>query len=166
MAALCVLLAACSTPDNSSLYSKLNEIKARPPAKIPSLPVFQAYETYQYEAMKESDPFKTFDSGFDVAVDVSLESIGSPLEGRNLETLENYPLDTLKYVGQLFAGGKEWAIVTSPDMIVHRVKTGDHLGKNYGEIKQILEGKVVIEEIIPDELGGWIKREAALSLME
>ena len=54
MAALCVLLAACSTPDNSSLYSKLNEIKARPPAKIPSLPVFQAYETYQYEAKKES----------------------------------------------------------------------------------------------------------------
>jgi type IV pilus assembly protein PilP len=164
MAVLCIMLAACSAPDNSSLYSKLAEIKARPPAKIPSLPIFQAYETYHYEARKESDPFRVFDGAFDATE--SLVSIGSPLDGRNLEALENFPLDTLRYVGQLFSGGKEWAIVTSPDSIVHRVKTGDHLGKNYGEITQILEDKIMIEEIIPDELGGWIKREAALSLME
>ena len=158
-----VLLASCSAPDNSALNSRVEKIKARSPGKIPSLPVFKPYETYSYKAKNESDPFRVFDGGLETSVDVSMNS---PLDGRNLETLETYPLDTLKYVGQLVTGGKEWAIVTSPDSIVHRVKLGDHLGDNYGEIVQILENKVEIEESIPDELGGWIKREAALSLME
>ncbi|MEN8170479.1 MAG: pilus assembly protein PilP [Pseudomonadota bacterium] len=164
MAFLCVLLVSCSTQDNSTLYSRLDEIKARTPAKIPSLPVFKAYETYQYEALRESDPFRVFE---DIQESMaSVESIESPLKGRNLEALEQYPLDTLKYVGQLTKDGREWAIITSPDLIVHRVKVGDHLGSNYGEILAIEEGKILIEEIIQSEMSGWIKREAALSLME
>ena len=163
--AILVLLAGCSVSDNADLHDKLNSIKARPAGKIPPLPVFVPYETFMYGAQTEEDPFKGF--GGDSA-EGKIEDLpeGSPLGARNLETLEQYPLDTLRYVGQLIKDGNEWAIITSPDMIVHRVKAGNYLGNNYGEIVEILEDKILINEIIPDELGGWIKREAALSLME
>lgn len=160
-----VFLAACSTNDNADLHARLNSIKAKPAGKIPSLPVFVPYETFMYGAQNEDDPFKGLTS---VVVEEKVVEIpvDSPLRGRNIETLEQYPLDTLRYVGQLTKDGDEWAIITSPDLIVHRVKVGDHLGTNYGEILEIHETEIKISETIPDEIGGWIKREAALSLME
>lgn len=160
-----VLLAGCSADNNADLHEKLSAIKARPAGKIPPLPVFVPYQTFMYGAQDEEDPFKGF--GED-SVEEKTQDLpeGSPLGLRNLETLEQYPLDTLRYVGQLTKDGNEWAIITSPDMIVHRVKLGNHLGSNYGEIVEIHEDKILINEVIPDELGGWIKREAALSLME
>ena len=50
--------------------------------------------------------------------------------------------------------------------MVHRVKVGNHLGTNYGEIIAIDEAQIDIKEIIQDGLGGWIERKAALSLTE
>ncbi len=161
---VCTVLAGCSAPDNADLHSRLNQIKSRPPGKIKPLPAFKAYETFAYEAMDEKSPFTIFDGGVETG-DVS-EVMASPLQGRNLEALEQYPLDTLRYVGQLTTDGREWAIITSPDLVVHRVTVGNHVGKNYGEILGILEEKIVIEETIPDGMGGWIKREAGLSLTE
>lgn len=159
------LLTACSTDYNSDLHDRMAEIKARPAGKIPPLPVFVPYQTFMYAAQTKQDPFKGFGGEM---IDGPIQDIveDTPLDGRNLETLEQYPLDTLRYVGQLTKDGNEWAIITSPDMIVHRVKVSNHLGSNYGEITKILEDKILIEETIPDEIGGWIKREAALSLME
>ena len=164
MVLMCVWLVACSTQDNSGLYGRLDEIKARPAAKIPSLPIFKPYKTFNYEGSDSYDPFRTFDGGEDVVAPASDPE--DPLKGRNLETLELFPLDTLRYVGQLTNGGNDWAIITSPDLIVHRVKLGDHLGKNYGKIHEINEGKILIEELISDDSGGWLKRDAALSLTE
>ena len=165
LAMIFVLSAGCSVNDNADLHSELNAIKARPAGKIPPLPVFVPYKTYMYGAKDEEDPFKGF--GGD-AVEEKTTDIpdDSPLGIRNPETLEQYPLDTLRYVGQLTKDGDAWAIITSPDMIVHRVKVGNHLGNNYGEIVEIGESKITISETIPDEIGGWLKREAALSLME
>lgn len=161
LAALC----GCSTNDNADLYDRLNAIKAQPASKIPALPYFAPYETFLYAAKNEQDPFKGFAGEQSLATTIDKPMVAPPRTG-NPETLEQYPLDTLQYVGQLIKDGSEWAIVTSPDHIVHRVKVGNHLGKNYGEIIQILEDKILIEEIIPDERSGWIKRDAALSLME
>ncbi|MDH5784168.1 MAG: pilus assembly protein PilP [Chromatiales bacterium] len=161
-----MLIAACSLNANQDLYDRVAEIKARPAGKIPPLPVFKEYRTVPYSAMQLADPFKNFMAEVPAEVSVDVQPIDSPLKGRNLEALEEYPLDTLRFVGQLTKDGSDWAIITSPDMIVHRVRVGNHMGKNYGEIISIGEDKVLIEEIIPDELGGWVKRDAALSLAE
>jgi len=159
------LLCGCSTNTNEDLHNRIASIKAQPAGKIPPLPVFAPYETFLYGARDKQDPFKGYES-LGVEVEGVAVDVQSPLAGRNLETLEEYPLDTLRYVGQLIKDEQEWAIVTSPDSIVHRVQKGNHLGKNYGEIVEILEDKILIEELIPDEVGGWVKRDAALSLME
>ena len=161
------LLTACSEHDHQDLYDYVNQVKARPAERIPPLPVFKPYETFTYGASTFRDPFKMFDHESSVAVtDHKITALLAEHENRNKETLEQYPLDTLKFVGQLERADNKWAIVTSPDNVVHRVKVGNYMGNNYGKIVKVDEEKIYIIEIIPDGMGGWIEREAALSLME
>jgi type IV pilus assembly protein PilP len=121
---------------------------------------------YSYSASELRDPFKMFDSEASMVEDGKSTTELQPNINRNKETLEQYPLDTLHYVGDLQRDGEKWAIITSPDHLVHRVKVGNHLGTNYGEIVSITETKIAIKEIIQDGMGGWIEREAELSLSE
>jgi type IV pilus assembly protein PilP len=163
--ALLLTLSGCSSTDNSDLDGRLAEIKARPAKKIPPLPVFKSYETFHYSSTDERDPFQSFDS-INVALLPDEKLADNPLKDRNLESLEQYPLDTLRYVGQLTTDGRDWAIITSPDLIVHRVQVGNHLGQNFGRIIRIQQDKILIIETIPDDYRGWIERDAALSLLE
>jgi type IV pilus assembly protein PilP len=59
---------------------------------------------------------------------------------------------------------ERWAIVTSPDALVHRVKIGNYVGQNFGRITAVTESQLEVTELVPDGLGGWIEREAALSM--
>lgn len=159
-------LAACASSDFSDLQQYIQQVKARPAGRISPVPEFETYETYAYSASSLRDPFKMFDSEAEVVEDQASRTGLQPDINRNKETLEQYPLDTLHFVGNLEKDGEKWAIVTSPDNLVHRVKVGNHLGTNYGEIVAITETKIIITEIIRDGMGGWIEREAALSLSE
>jgi type IV pilus assembly protein PilP len=49
---------------------------------------------------------------------------------------------------------------------VHRVSVGDHMGQNFGKITGISETEVVLMEIIPDGLGGYIQRPASVALTQ
>lgn len=162
------MLVACANSDFSDLQQYIQQVKARPAGRIAPVPEFETYETFAYSASELRDPFKMFDSEASMAEgggSVSRTSL-QPNKTRNKEALEQYPLDTLHYVGDLQRDGEKWAIITSPDHLVHRVKIGNHLGTNYGKIVSITETRIGIKEIIQDGMGGWIEREAELSLSE
>ncbi|MGM0593597.1 MAG: pilus assembly protein PilP [Pseudomonadota bacterium] len=166
--ALIVAMGGCVNNDYSDLNSYIKSVKARPAGRIDPVPEFKTYETYTYSAADLRDPFEAFNNEATV-VEESETGEGDglrPNRDRNKETLEEYPLDTLNFVGHLEKSGEKWAIITSPDDLVHRVKIGNHLGTNYGEIVAISETKIAVREIIQDGMGGWIEREAALSLSE
>jgi type IV pilus assembly protein PilP len=69
-------------------------------------------------------------------------------------------------VGTLKRDGNSWALVRMSDSTIHRVKPGNFLGENHGKIVQISESEVELTEIVPDGLGGWMERQAALALSE
>ncbi|TPW10970.1 MAG: type IV pilus assembly protein PilP, partial [Halothiobacillaceae bacterium] len=48
----------------------------------------------------------------------------------------------------------------------YRVKEDNFLGQNHGKIQLLAEDKIVLMELVPDGIGGWLEREAALSLVE
>ena len=52
------------------------------------------------------------------------------------------------------------------DGLVHRVITGNHIGQTDGKITEITPSKISVVEIVPDGLGGYIERPAALALNE
>ena len=89
-----------------------------------------------------------------------------PDQNRPREFLEQFSLDTLRMVGTVKLKGKLFGLVQTKDGLVHRVLPGNHLGQSDGRITAIEEGKISLTEIVPDGMGGFIERPAALALSE
>ncbi len=159
-------LAGCSgETGHADLEDFVRQVKAKPGGRIPPLPEFKTYETFAYSAFEYRHPFQSFETS-DGPGEVSGKDGLRPDKDRNREALEQFPLDTLKFAGHLEKGGMNWGIITAPDKLVHRVQVGNHLGQNEGRIVGITETNVDIIEIIPDGIGGWVERPAALKLDE
>jgi type IV pilus assembly protein PilP len=153
-------LAGCSN-NLDELNAKVAEIKARPGGRIEPLPEVKPYETYTYAATTLRSPFV---AGMPASANATTGI--RPDQNRPREFLEQFSLDTLKMVGTLRLGGRTYGLVQTRDGLVHRVLPGNHLGQADGRITGIEEGKISLIEIVPDGMGGFIERPAALALSE
>ena len=151
-----VALSACSN-DMQELQQKIEEAKKRPGGPVESLPEIKPYETYAYDAATVRSPFVP---GAPAVVSNALR----PDSRRNREFLEQFSLDTLKMVGTLDLGGHNFGLVQTNDGLVHRVLPGNYIGQNDGRIMSITNSKINLVEIVPDGVGGYIERPAALGL--
>jgi len=160
-----VMLAGCSSSDQNDLQAYVKEVKARKAGRIAPLPEVKSYESYTYNSKDLRDPFKL---GKEEANLQTGATAGGPQPDltRNKEPLESFPLDTLHYVGHIERDGETWAIITAPDGFVYRVQEGNYIGQNLGRITSIGESDIVIKEIVSNGLGGWVERDATLSLTE
>ncbi len=168
-----VLLAACSGGVSGDLKQYVEEVKQRPGAEPEPLPKVAPYKSFTYDAYNLRDPFSPFYEAEPVA---PTPGDGGPKPDRpkpahlirKKETLEQFPLDTLHYVGILEKDGVRWGLVQTgaPDNTVYKVQVGNHVGQNYGEIVAITESFIKIVELIPDGKGGWFEREASMPLNE
>ena len=68
-------------------------------------------------------------------------------------------------VGGLVRDGKPVALV-NVGKLLYQVRTGDHLGQNYGRVLKISETEITLREIVQDAAGEWIERPASLQLQE
>ena len=86
---------------------------------------------------------------------------------RVIQQMENY-LECWKQFNQfvILARGKKFGLVKTRDGLVQRVLPGNYLGQNEGRITQIDASRIDISEIVPDGLGGFMERNAALPLNE
>lgn len=159
-------LTACSDSDFSDLQAYTEKVTSRQRPKIEPLPEFKPYPIYVYEAGELRDPFK--ESAF-VQQQAEIAIAGSgirPPDRDTREPLEDYPLDTLRMVGTLQQSGTTWALLKDGEGSIHRVKTGNYVGKNYGKILSITEHQVDILEIVPNGIGAYVEREAKIALSE
>ena len=157
-------LTACSSEQHGDLQAYVKQIKAKQKGRVEPLPEVKPYATFAYSAHDLRDPFTSFTLSDTAEVE---ETNGlRPDVDRKREALEAFPLDTLSFVGHLEKEGIRWGLISAPDKTVYRVLVGNHLGKNYGEILSINETAIKINEIVPNGLGGWVEREASISLSE
>ena len=164
VAACGALLAGCSR-DMYDLEQWVEEIKSRPAVRIEPLPQVKPYETFVYSAHGERSPFTPSAPVRQVVADDGSGGV-RPDTDRNREYLEDFPLDTLRMVGTVTMGGETYALILSTDGAVYRVTVGNYLGQNHGRITAISETTVTLIEIIPDGMGGWTERAAAVALSE
>lgn len=153
-------LGACSS-DMDELKQKVTEIKARPGDRIEPLPEIKPYEAFKYDASGERSPFIPSASAKN-----NLATSARPDVKRPREFLEQFPLDTLLMVGTLQLQGRTYALLQGKDGLVHRVQVGSYIGQADGRVTGITNNKVSVLELVPDGLGGYIERPAALSLKE
>lgn len=158
-----LLLSACSGQPHDDLTNYVSQVKARQKGRVDPLPEVRPYATFTYNAHELRDPFTSF-----ALSDAEEQETGGirPDIDRKREALEQFPLDTLSFVGHIEKQGVRWGLIAAPDNTVYRVQTGNYMGKNYGEILSITETNIKLNEIIPNGLGGWTEREASLSLTE
>jgi type IV pilus assembly protein PilP len=152
-------LAACSSADNE-LDRFIEETKKQPGGRVQPLPEVKPYESFVYADVDERSPFVPS------APSSGANSGLRPDTKRNREFLEQFPLDTLKMVGTLHLGHTTYGLVQSKDKLVHRVIVGNYIGQSDGRITDITPSKILLTEIVPDGLGGYIERPAALGLDE
>lgn len=155
-----LLLGGCST-DMEQLEGKVAEIKGRPGERIEPLPEIRAYESFTYNASSLRSPFVP-----SAPARNDLASSVRPDSKRAREFLEQFPLDTMTMVGTLQLQGKNFGLVQGKDGLVHRVLPGSFMGQNDGRVVSITPTRISIIEIVPDGLGGYIERPAALALNE
>jgi len=157
-------LAACGG-DNDDLDQYINEVKARPGGRIEPLPEITPYEVFTYVADAEGvrSPF------LPDTPQVATSGVGGgirPDSDRSREFLEGFPLDTLRMVGTLNIGETMYGLVQTSDGLIHRVVPGNYIGQNDGRINDITDSEIELIEIISDGIGGYIERDAAVSLSD
>lgn len=162
------ILTACTGSNTSDLEAYVAEVKGQQKSEIEPIPEFEPYESFTYEAHDLRDPFTQPDFASRKAVEgASGTSSGiSPDFNRPTEPLEEYPLDSLRMVGTLEQDGANWALINDTEKTIHRVQVGNYMGQNHGKITRITEFEVELTEIIPDGIGGWIERQAGISISE
>ena len=158
---LCSLfLLGCSGGEHRDLQEFLKEAEATTPRKIEPLPEVKVYTSFEYAAYDLPDPFKPRklspakgDSGL------------QPDLNRRREALEAYPLESLKMVGTLQQQKEIYALVKA-DSTVYRVKKGNYIGQNFGQITDINETEIKLKEIVQDAAGDWAERLSSLQLID
>jgi len=160
LACVYAALTACSSADDE-LQRFIEDTKKEPGGRVEPLPEIKPYESYVYTASDLRSPFLPSSPGSGAGF-----SGIRPDQKRNREFLEQYSLDTLKMVGTLKLGAQMFGLVETKDGLVHRVTAGNHLGQAEGKITEITPSKISLIEIVPDSLGGYMERPAALGLNE
>ncbi|MGI9330345.1 MAG: pilus assembly protein PilP [Gammaproteobacteria bacterium] len=157
-ALLAMLLAGCGG-DMDDLLEYVDEVKSRPGGRIEPLPQIKPYQSFDYSADTMRSPFLP-----DAAPARSAASGPTPIVNRPKEYLEGFPLDTLAMVGTLEREGRTFGLVQTQDGLVHRVLPGNFVGQNDGRVVGVTGAGIQVEELVPDGIGGFFKRSAAISL--
>lgn len=165
IASLFLMSCGMTSGDAKDMVAK---IKKSNDSKMEELPNLQEYEQIGYDADKLNDPFDIRPGQIVARNPVEMPVVKvqqkKPDYDRPREYLESYSLDSLTMVGTLQKRGEMWALIVDRAGIIHKVKEGNYLGQNSGKITRITENNIDINEIISDEQGGWVTRNANVSL--
>jgi type IV pilus assembly protein PilP len=161
VAVMGLVLAGCGN-NMDDLRAYIDEVKARPGGRIEPLPQVEPAPKFVYEAGDRRSPFVPDTP--QVRVSDNPDAVRGPNPNRPREFLEQFPLDTLHMVGTLEAGGRTFGLVQTADGLIHRVTVGNHMGQNYGRILSITASDIELVEIVPDGIGGYLERPAAVAL--
>ncbi|WP_344799162.1 pilus assembly protein PilP [Litoribacillus peritrichatus] len=149
----------------SDIKAYMADIRSKPHGRVEPLPEFHAYESFTYQASELRSPFTK-----PVVIEVlhtevkKTQNIFPDLD-RSKEYLERFAITTLAMVGTLAREGDDlWALISDENGDVHRVKEGNYLGQNHGEIISVSELGLQVLEIVPDGNGDWIQRPRAIQI--
>ncbi len=163
----CFSLSACVNEDVSDLEQYIQSVRAKPKGTIPLLPEIKVVEPFLFNPDGLRNPFQAVKRVEEEQVAGTSSAFGiRPNVSRRKEELEAYSLDGLRMVGTVMMGKGKWALIKASDGTIHRVQKGNYMGRNYGEIIQILDNRVEMMEIVPDKPGTWREQQASLALSE
>lgn len=161
VAGLTVAVSGCFG-GNDDLREYIDMVKARPGGRIEPLPQIRPAPTFSFIPGDRRSPFMPDQP--QQRLSSNPNAVQGPDANRPREFLENFSLDTLRMVGTLEQSGTRFGLLQDSDGLIHRVTVGNYIGQNYGQILSITDNQIALVEIVPDGLGGYLQRPAAVAL--
>jgi type IV pilus assembly protein PilP len=159
-----LLLAGCGGEEFQDLRDFVKDAGADMRGKVPPPPDIKPYEPFSYDnSTGIEDPFKP--RKIDLK-NSNHSGLNQPDFDRPKEELEDFPLESLKMVGYLQQANIGYAVIRSTDGKLHRVKSGNYVGINFGQIISVTDTEIKIKEMMQDGAGDWSERESSLQLVE
>ncbi|WP_295541654.1 pilus assembly protein PilP [uncultured Thiohalocapsa sp.] len=162
---LTVVLAGCGAPDDAALEAYVAAINARVPEPLEPVPEVVQVKDFVYDPGGRRDPFERDEHTAQAAVPPQPEGV-APDPSRRREALERFALEALRMVGTLELNDTRWGLIVTPEGLLHRVRVGNYLGQNNGQIMRITPAAISLTEIVGEGSDGWRERQASLSLGE
>ncbi len=163
------LLAACSAESPADLDAWLVRQKAVVPPALKPTPAPTPFVPEPYHQDAAPDPFGVQKLLQVLRREAQQAGSGSELIAKELkrrkEPLEQFPLDTMAFVGTLRQRGQLIALIRV-DKQLYQVLPGAYIGSNFGKIINISESELSLREIVQDAAGDWVERKAGLQLQE
>lgn len=161
------VLAGCYS-DHSDLERRIEQVKARDGEEVEPLPVITETPGFTYAAQELRDPFQTPREPAQPEDDELLAEGEGPQPdfNRRRENLEAYELDSLEMVGTFDMEGQIYGLVADPDGLLHRVRVGNYLGRNHGQVVAVHDDRIALVELLPQGRGRYQPKDAALALDE
>lgn len=160
-----MLLNGCSSGEFEDLNRFVEESKQGLRGRVEPLPEIKQFEPFAYNAFELPDPFSPRD--LEAAGGAPVSTGPAPDMNRRKETLEAFPLESLKMVGTLEQSRVRFALIRTPDNNLYKAKVGNYMGQNFGIVTAVSETVVTLKEVIQDPAnGGWSERSASLQLLE
>lgn len=150
--------------EKDDLGAYLEEVRARPGISPEALPQIRQPEEFRYVAAGRRSPFVPTGPSTEDTRRTGAEP--GPDLAREREFLEHYSLDALRMVGSLRHASGLYGLMQTPDGLVHRLATGDYLGRNHGRVTRITDKEVQLVELVADGNGGYLQRPAVILLAD
>ncbi|MBL8475044.1 MAG: pilus assembly protein PilP [Methyloversatilis sp.] len=164
LAMLCSGLAACGSEDHQDLRAWMEQSTQGLKGQVKPLPEIKPSIIVAYETGSLIDPFSAAKIEPERKKGGGGGGVGPDLDRRK-EPLEQYPLDSLAMVGVLQQGKVAYALIKA-DTTLHRVRSGNYMGQNFGVITAIADDGITLKEIVQDADGEWVERTSTLQLLE
>lgn len=150
------------------LKAFVQEQDARPKGTIPPPPEFASPEFVSYTASGRRSPFE-----IPRPIELVEEETQAPQSNvrpdfsRVKEYLETFRIENIAMVGSLYGLEDDetlWALVRDAQGEVHRVRSGNYLGRNFGRIIEVSETQIDLIEIVPSGKENWVERPRVIIL--
>lgn len=163
-AIIALMLSGCAGDEFEDLKEFVKNAGADMRGKIEPPPEIKPYESFTYENI-DGLP-SPFQPRKDEVRDLAGKGENQPDFDRPKEALEEFSIETLKMVGYLYQNKVGYGVVRSPDGKLHRVRSGNYIGMNFGRIREVQETGLIIREKVQDSTGVWTERMSSLQLQE
>ena len=166
LALACLAISGCGSERHlEDVKQFVKDSENLPRGRIEPLPEVKPYEPFEYAAYDLTDPFVARKPA---ATQPSARVSNDPRldPNRRKGPLEAFPLENLKMVGTLQQKKDVFALIKTPDNNLHRVKTGEFMGQNFGRITSIDDATVKLKELIQDGGNEWKEEERMLLLQD
>lgn len=158
-------LLGCGPSRQEALKDWIAEERKSITPMVRKIPEPKPFYHLGYDEVGSSDPFAK--QSF-VAAAVTEQQKENPdlslaHKSRKRDSLEEYPLEAITFVGTLEKQGRAVGLVRAQEK-VFQVLVGQYIGKNFGKILRIDETSIQLRELAQDQEGKWLQRDATLRI--